>query len=484
MEILNKRAKIYINDNPEPALEINDLKHGISRGTLGVMGPMDGSAYFTNFEYKKTENLVFSDPPVADHPIGMIIHWELSKSYKVPEIELDKIPEKQGIKNINWRKIEADSNGLVDIGKYTGRSGRTPDAVFARTSLYSQKKKILELKFGYSDAITVFLNGTPLFFGNSSYQSRDRSFLGIIGLNDTIFLPLNKGENELIVMVAEGFGGWGFMFQDANSTYFGEGITKTWETDRIFKTSESVLYDPKRDVLYVTNFDQFNIRNPQVKQYISKLSINGKIIEEHWVDGLNNPLGMIIHKDMLYVAERKNVAVIDIKSGEITKRLPVKGSVFLNDIAIDKKGTIYISDSRKNVIWRSNGKRFEEWLTKPEILDPNVLYLQGDNLLIGNSGDEQLKSVNIKNKSIKVIARFPKGFIDGIRPDGNGNLLVSLWKGKLYKVRMNGRTELILHTFNKGLYSADFEYIPKKNLLIIPTFFKNNLIAYTLDKMN
>ena len=77
-------------------------------------------------------------------------------------------------------------------------------------------------------------------------------------------------------------------------------------------------------------------------------------------------------------------------------------------------------------------------------------------------------------------ARFPKGFIDGIRPDGRGNLLVSLWKGKIYRVNKDGDIKLILHTTNKGLYSADFEYIPKKDLLIIPTFYKNKVIAYTL----
>jgi len=68
------------------------------------------------------------------------------------------------------------------------------------------------------------------------------------------------------------------------------------------------------------------------------------------------------------------------------------------------------------------------------VLDPNVLYIQKNKLLIGNSGDQQLKAVDISSKKISTLTYFPKGFIDGIRPDGNGNLLVSLWRGKISRI--------------------------------------------------
>jgi len=482
VEVLKNRARIFIDNNPKAALEVNNLKHGISKGKIGLTGPLDGSAYFSNFQYQKTDSIVFGKPPIQDYPVGMVMNWEISPTFKALDIELEKTPDQQGIRDIKWTKVKADPSGLVDIGKYTGRTGRAPDVIFAKTVLYSKKAKLLELRFGYSDVITVFLNGKPLFLGNSSYQSRDRSFLGIIGLHDTLFVPLKEGRNELHITVIESFGGWAFMFQDANAVYTDKGVTKIWETDKIFKTSESVLYDPKRDVLYVTNFDQFNMGNPKATQYISKLSLKGEIIVKKWIDGLNHPLGMTIYKNKLYVAERKKVAVIDMTKGVILKRFPVKGSIFLNDIAVDRKGKIYISDSRKNVIWKSKGEDFEEWLTGPEISGPNVLYIQKNKLLIGNSGDQQLKAIDISNKSITTLAHFPKGFIDGIRSDGNGNLLVSLWKGKIYRVSMDGKIKLILHTVNKGLYSADFEYIPKKKMLIVPAFHANKVVAYKINE--
>jgi len=79
------------------------------------------------------------------------------------------------------------------------------------------------------------------------------------------------------------------------------------------------------------------------------------------------------------------------------------------------------------------------------------------------------------------VASFPEGFIDGIRVDNNGNYIVSLWKGKIYRVKDSGEIELIFHTENKGYFTADFEYIPEKNLLIIPTFFENRVVGYKTD---
>lgn len=221
--------------------------------------------------------------------------------------------------------------------------------------------------------------------------------------------------------------------------------------------------------------------NSQIKQSISKISLEGQIIDQNFVEGLNHPLGMSIYKDKLFVAERRNVAEIDLESGEIVNRIDVPGSVFLNDLSFDEDGNIYISDSRKNVIWKIEQGKAEEWLTGDDVIDPNVLCFFEDRLMFGNSGDSWLKSVDPETKAIKKIAKFPEGFIDGICPDGKGNLLVSLWKGKIYRVNPDGNTKLVFHTENKGEYSADFEYIADKKLLIIPTFYENTVNAYHFE---
>jgi sugar lactone lactonase YvrE len=478
LEVKGSQACVYVNGAEQPSLQIHELYHGISEGSISINCPLNNTAYFSNLSYSLTDEIYIAPPPIYDTPVGMIAEWELSQPFGIFEAEFDKTPSEQKLDGLEWKHVKTNESGLVNIGDHFGRKTRAGDFIFAKTSIDVDNDTSIELKFGYSDAIVIFLNEEKLFVGNSAYTQRDPSFLGIIGLNDAVYLPLKKGNNELLISLVESFGGWGFICQDGNATYFDERLQASWKAEGDFKIPESILWDPERDVLYVTNFDQFSMGNPTVFQFISKLSLDGELINLKWVDSLNNPLGMTIYGDRLYVAERNQVAVISLEEEEIINRIEVPGSVFLNDIAIDNAGRIYVSDSRKNVIWRISKDHSEEWLTGPDVIDPNALYIYNENLLFGNSGDSWLKSVKLDSKEIVNIARFPKGFIDGIRVDLDGNLLVSLWKGKIYKVNADGSISLVFHTQNKGFYSADFEYIPHRNLLIIPTFYNNAVHAY------
>ena len=67
--------------------------------------------------------------------------------------------------------------------------------------------------FGYSDKVSIFLNDNILFSGNYSFQKREDEFVGVVGLNDAIYLNLKKGDNELLLMITETFGGWGYICQ-------------------------------------------------------------------------------------------------------------------------------------------------------------------------------------------------------------------------------------------------------------------------------
>jgi hypothetical protein len=66
--------------------------------------------------------------------------------------------------------------------------------------------------FGFSDRGSVFLNGRLLFTADNTYLSRSGRYLGVMTVdNDTLYLPLAAGDNELVFAVTEAFGGWGFV---------------------------------------------------------------------------------------------------------------------------------------------------------------------------------------------------------------------------------------------------------------------------------
>jgi hypothetical protein len=84
--------------------------------------------------------------------------------------------------------------------------------VYARTRIESARDQVKKLLIGYSDDVSVFLNGKILYRGRSAQNFRDPGFLGIVNPeNDTIYLPLNEGGNELVLALSELGGGWGFV---------------------------------------------------------------------------------------------------------------------------------------------------------------------------------------------------------------------------------------------------------------------------------
>ena len=89
--------------------------------------------------------------------------------------------------------------------------------VYARTSIDSDREQVKKLYLGYSDDVSVFLNGKTLFRGRSAQNFRDPGFLGIVNPeNDTVYLPLKKGSNELVLALSELGGGWGFICRVAD----------------------------------------------------------------------------------------------------------------------------------------------------------------------------------------------------------------------------------------------------------------------------
>jgi hypothetical protein len=478
VEAAGDRARVFVGDEKTPSLVINRLGHGTSRGTLGLYGRRDGSAYFSNFSYGSDDALEFGPAPYEDTPPGLITSWEISQPFQLSVIEPGSHPDSQDLPPIEWQQATPEASGLVNLARYTGRTGRQPDCIYARATLESDAGGAREYLFGYSDYIEIYLNGDILFSGNSAYQKRDPSFLGIVGLFDAIHLPLKQGENELVFMVAESFGGWGFVCQDAKALFEHPRVTKAWKAEGGFRTPESVVFDEANRVFYVSNYDAYDPSGGQGKQAISRVSAGGDILDIEWAVGLNNPTGMALYEDRLFVAERSGVVAISTATGEVLERHAIPGAGFPNDVAVDASGGIYVSDSRMSVIYKRTDGEFVEWLSGGEIASPNGLHVAGDKLLVGCNGDTSLKSVELSDGSVGTVVKLCPGIIDGIGSDGAGNYLVSQWEGRMFLVTPGGEVEKLLDTSVPGTYCADFGYARGERLLVVPNFHNDTVTAY------
>ena len=269
------------------------------------------------------------------------------------------------------------------------------------------------------------------------------------------------------------------------------------------KNPESVVYAPKQNVLFVSNIDGKPDQKDQ-SGFISKVSpSNGSIVELDWITGLNAPKGMAIYDNnsssRLYVSDITDLVEIDIGSGKIIKRFNAPGSTFLNDVALDDQGNIYVSDTVTNTIYKldanakdSNSTSLQAWLQSTQLKGPNGLHLDNakNRLIVASLGDMSkpgagIEVVDLKNKTISSLGKegttSPFGGLDGIESDATKTryYVTDNPAGKIYTVNADGTgyaTLMDLHT--KG--SADLGFIPSQSVIIIPLMQENKLVAYKL----
>jgi hypothetical protein len=255
-------------------------------------------------------------------------------------------------------------------------------------------------------------------------------------------------------------------------------IKEIWQTGKKFQIPESVYYDHSRDVLYVSSLNG----NPTEKNrlgYISRLDTDGTLIEHKWVTGLNAPKGMAVFDSILYVSDVDRVVSIDIDEGKIVGSLNLSGSIFLNDLEIDDKGTRYVTDTQRSIIFRIVDNKPEYWLQGKEIDHVNGLYLEDNILYFGNSGSGMIKSVDLESGTITEILDIGRG-IDGLKKLNDDLFITSDWQGHVMVISRSGIRKDLIDTSEDRINAADFEYIRKTGMIYVPTFYDNRVVAYKI----
>jgi len=209
-----------------PALMMDDLKSGVQQGELALY-VLTGATCFANFEVRTTPDAPWQRHPPA-MPAGTLTHWRLSPAYDALARDLERPLTRAELGAIRWEEVQAEPPGFVVVNRY--RDSPHPNVsfqgdfskrlepqpgmkvVYARTHVDVKRDQVKKLYIGYSDDVSVFLNGKILYRGRSAQGFRDPGFLGIVNAeNDALYLPLKKGRNELVLAVSELGGGWGFV---------------------------------------------------------------------------------------------------------------------------------------------------------------------------------------------------------------------------------------------------------------------------------
>jgi Arylesterase len=251
-------------------------------------------------------------------------------------------------------------------------------------------------------------------------------------------------------------------------------LIKIWQTDSVLKEPESVLYSSEDKLLYTSNINGA----PDAKDgngSIGKVGLDGKIIQVDWVKGLNGPKGLGRYGNLLYAADLDEVAVIDIKAAKIVQHIPVAGAVFLNDIAVDSKGVVYVSDTRTEKVHKIENGKVSTWLEG--IKGANGVYCLGADLYVLGNGT--LWKSGPDRKLLKISDGMDAS-TDGLERVQGEDFLVTGWAGVIYYVDGKGNKQQLLDTRAQKINSADIGYDPVHRIVYVPTFYKNSIVAYSL----
>lgn len=262
---------------------------------------------------------------------------------------------------------------------------------------------------------------------------------------------------------------------------------RLWHIDGL-PAPESALYDAATGNIYVSVIDG----GPMEKNGTGRIAVvspAGTLLNPALVDGLNAPKGMALHEGRLYVTDIDELIVIDIAKAQVVERHAAPESKFLNDVAADAQGRIYVSDKIGNALYRLADGEFRRWNTDTALEYPNGLLVDGDTLILATWGPiTEGFSTSAPGRLLRLdpatgaITELPGtsrlGNLDGVERLQDGRLVVTDWMvGKVFVVGADGQATEVL---DLGQGAADLGVITEQNVLLIPHMMENRLEAWRL----
>jgi len=258
-----------------------------------------------------------------------------------------------------------------------------------------------------------------------------------------------------------------------------------WEISEGLQAPESVYFDAGSSVLFVSLIGDGGPTGKDGDGRIAKLSLDGKVIDGQWITGLNAPKGQRIHGGRLWVSDIDRIVGIDIEKGEIAETVSIDGAQFLNDVACDADGAVYVSDNTTSKIHRYHNGELTVFAEGDELENPNGLLVEGDRLIVAAWGSDdasgRLYALDLKTAAKTPITQQPIGKLDGLESDGKDGYIVTDWmEGKVFQVAGDGETKTLLDV-EQG--TADLAYLADKSMLILPRMLENKVTAFDLTSL-
>ena len=212
MVVSGRRMNVFVNDATSPTLEVGRLEGDAMKGGVRLQGP----GTFANMVITPGAVDGLSPEPVRDPldgDLGLVRNWRLSAFSALPNGKDPMYNDMPGASQ-EWKTISTERNGLVNISREYGKPLPEPTRAVAwlKTTITSDSKQTKKVDIGWTREVWVFVNGKQVYAGKNFFESEDarkypdaRCSLE----NGSFTLPLEAGDNEVAVAIANNFFGWG-----------------------------------------------------------------------------------------------------------------------------------------------------------------------------------------------------------------------------------------------------------------------------------
>ena len=257
-----------------------------------------------------------------------------------------------------------------------------------------------------------------------------------------------------------------------------------------FSSPESTIVN-KND-LYVSNVGKE--LKPTLKDgdgFISKLDVNGKIKELHFIDGLDAPKGMGIVGNTLFVADINTLRGFDLSTKKEVFNVVFEGVNFLNDITVKDSNTLFIGASDTSAIYEVNisnksyKKLMDFTVTNGLFYEDGILYAAQLGSTTQNmfDGKGKLYKIDLKdNNKLTQLGTF-EGVLDGVHKVEN-KVYVSDWGNsqksgiiRVYDLQTKKESVLEAELF---MGAADFWIDEKSKKVFMPQMIGGKVTIFDL----
>jgi hypothetical protein len=209
---------VFVGGGKEAVLSVPRLRNATAVGEIGFWArvndkPTEWAAAISNVRITKAPTTTVLTPaPTA--PTQFVWNWQVSDPVSATG-RVNGVPADAAFS----RPVKSEESGLINLNRvFPVQKGRS--VVFAKHTFTADAARRVIAGIGYSDDVSVFVNGELVYSGINAWDSRTPALNSFVDARwESVVLPFKAGANEVVLAVADDQRfGWGFAVKIEDAT--------------------------------------------------------------------------------------------------------------------------------------------------------------------------------------------------------------------------------------------------------------------------